>query len=160
MANCHKCGKGFIRKRKDGTKRCVSCGYLPGFSPEDVAAKTPPNPFGTCFDSAAMILLTNLADGLKDMVMVHGVGIANLPGIEGKKIAHAWIEFTHPKHGKCALDPIWLIAQPVEIYYNNLQVSFTVEYAAEEFMREWRENDYPGPYCPTIKDYVGEGCVQ
>lgn len=29
MAACHKCGKGKIKKRKDGYKKCRRCGYLP-----------------------------------------------------------------------------------------------------------------------------------
>lgn len=30
MANCHKCGKLKIRKRRDGTRCCKRCGTLPG----------------------------------------------------------------------------------------------------------------------------------
>ena len=29
MANCAKCGQGFIRKRKCGRFKCKNCGFLP-----------------------------------------------------------------------------------------------------------------------------------
>lgn len=163
MASCHKCGKGKIKKRPDGTKRCPKCGFLPGFTPEDVAAKnalahkSPPNPFGTCFTSAAVILLDNIMDGFNEFTMCHGIGISNYPGQEGQKIAHAWLEVEHPEKGMCAIDPIWLMVQPAKAYRDNLYVSTVVEYTPDEFMALWRQSDYPGPYEPEILKYTIEG---
>lgn len=33
MASCHKCGRGKIRKRPDGRKKCPQCGFLPEVIP-------------------------------------------------------------------------------------------------------------------------------
>ncbi len=40
MASCPKCNRRKIRKRPDGTKKCLRCGFLPGYEPEYMKEKT------------------------------------------------------------------------------------------------------------------------
>lgn len=114
-----------------------------------VNGKSPANAFGSCFDAAAHNLLGNYNDSPENMVMCHGIGISNYPGEEGKRIAHAWIEFDHPK-GRVAFDPIYLIAQSAEIYRRNFKAEIVIEYTKEEFIGLWEKNDYPGPFDERI----------
>lgn len=144
MANCHKCGKSKIRKRKDGRKKCKHCGFLPD------AKLSPPNPFGSCFDAAAHNLIANYESDVPNLNMCHGIGVSNRPGEEGKKIAHAWIEFDHPQ-GRVAFDAIWLVFQSAENYRRNLKVERVVEYPKAEFIQTWKERDYPGPWDAEMK---------
>jgi hypothetical protein len=88
--------------------------------------------------------------------MCHGVGIANKPGEEGRRIAHAWIELDHPEYGRIAIDPIWLCAQEADHYRKNLQVEYVVMYSREEFLRLWAEHDYPGPWDKRVKPLTTE----
>ncbi len=111
----------------------------------DVTLEDAKNPFGSCFDAAAWNLIANLKSRMPNMKMCHGVGISNHPDSMGKKVAHAWIEFDHPK-GRAAFDPIFLLAQSSEIYRKNFDVEIVVEYTQKEFMRLWKKNDFPGPY--------------
>jgi hypothetical protein len=115
----------------------------------------PPNPWGSCFDSAAHNLIANRdVDGLR---MVHGIGIANRPGQEGLRVAHAWLEFPHEKVGKVAFDPIWLKFVPADLYRKNLQVQYSVEYTRWDFMDLWHKHEFPGPWDEKIKKYTSEG---
>jgi hypothetical protein len=114
----------------------------------------PANPWGSCFDAAAHNLLANL--DLEGLVICHGVGIANKPGEEGLRIAHAWLEFDYPQ-GKAAIDPIWLVAQPADHYRKNLKAELVVTYSKEEFISLWKKHDYPGPWDERIKAFTTEG---
>lgn len=144
MASCHKCGKNL--KRRQGRAKCRHCGPLPS---------APANPWGSCFDAAAWNLVGN--DDWGGPQMCHGVGTANKPGEEGRKIAHAWIELDHPEHGRIAIDPIWLVAQDAELYRKNLQVEHVVTYSREEFVRLWRQHNFPGPWDEKVKAQTTEG---
>lgn len=139
MASCPKCGKGKIKKR-NGLRKCKHCGPL---SEPRIDGKMAPNPFGSCFDAAAHNFIGNME--VESMVMCHGIGIANYPGQEGQRICHAWIEFDHPQ-GRAAMDPIWLMAQPVDIYRKNFQVELVVEYSKDDFIAKWKETGFPGPW--------------
>jgi hypothetical protein len=145
MASCAKCGKGKI-KRRDGMRKCKHCGPLPE---PMVNGEKAANPFGSCFDAAAYNLLANYESGIENMTMCHGIGTANYPGQEGKRICHAWIEFDHAQ-GRAAIDPIWLIAQPAELYRTNLKVELVIEYSKQQFMKTWLDTDYPGPWDARI----------
>lgn len=157
MASCPKCGKGGIRKRPDGCKKCKHCGFLPSSDSIMLNGRKPVNPFGSCFDSAAHILFMEPALADTDAVMCHGIGVANMPGQEGHLMAHAWIEFDHPKCARAALDPIWMIAQSADKYRKDMQMEFVITYTRDEFMKLWELHDYPGPYHPKIKAQTTEG---
>lgn len=152
MAACPKCGK-HIKKRK-GKGKCRKCGPLPDIALE---GSKPKNPLGSCFDAAAWNLVLNDGPEFTEAIMCHGVGIANMPGQEGQKIAHAWIEIIHPNHGKVAIDPIWLIAQPASLYRGNLCAELVIEYKRSEFMDLWRAYNYPGPFDERVLQYTKEG---
>lgn len=115
----------------------------------------PPNPWGSCFDAAAWILVGN--GDLASARMCHGIGVANKPGEEGTPIAHAWIELDHPEHGRVAIDPIWLVAQPADRYRENLQVEYVVTYRRAEFLRLWAERGFPGPWDEKVFSLTVEG---
>lgn len=119
-----------------------------------VNGKKPVNRLGSCFDSAGAVILK-----IKEpqAIMCHGLGIANLPGQEGEIIAHAWVEFTDQKEGRIAVDPIWMIAQPVDLYRKNLKTFLVIEYKRKVFLKLWKERGYPGPYDRRIKEFTLEG---
>ena len=150
MASCPKCGRKV--KRRNGVRKCKRCGFMADRRTQEITlsdGRKPINPIGTCFDSAGRIFVINdWEDG--EAVLCHGIGIANLPGQEGKKISHAWIEVTDEEHGRVALDPIWGIAQPQQTYRDGLRVEFVKEYRKEEFMKLWKLHDFPGPYESNI----------
>lgn len=114
----------------------------------------PANPWGSCFDAAAHNALGNL--DLDGLTVCHGIGIANRPGQEGWKIAHAWLEFDHPD-GKAAIDPLWLVAQRADNYRSNLKVELVVEYSVANFLTLWTLHDFPGPWDDRIKKFTTEG---
>lgn len=151
MGSCHKCGRGKI-KRRNGVRKCRRCGFLPEST---VDGKKAQNPFGNCFDAAAHNLLGNINDDIKNMTMCHGVGISNYPGIEGKRISHAWIEFDHPQ-GRCAVDPIFLIAKSSEIYRKDFKAELVVEYTAQEFMSLWARENFPGPWDERVIEFTNK----
>jgi transglutaminase-like putative cysteine protease len=115
----------------------------------------PPNPWGSCFDAAAWNLARN--DDLYNPQVCHGIGIANKPGEEGTPIAHAWIEFDLPEHGRVALDPIWLVAQHAERYRKSFRAEYVVTYSRAEFLRLWAEHDFPGPWDKRVWALTTEG---
>lgn len=118
----------------------------------------PANPIGSCFDATAFQFVHTAREvaagnpnAPTDCVMVHGIGVANLPGQEGELMGHAWLEFTHPKTGqKLAMDCVWLKFVPRDHYHRECKVRFCVKYTFDEFMQLWVQHDYPGPYHPKI----------
>jgi hypothetical protein len=123
-----------------------------------VAGRQPVNPIGQCFDSAAWVFVKWPGISKRpDIRLCHGIGVANLPGQEGMTIAHAWIEFDDAKHGRCALDTAWMIAVTAAKYRADLQVSFSLEYGFDEFIKLWQELGYPGPYQDRIYELTKEG---
>ncbi len=115
----------------------------------------PPNPWGSCFDAPAWNLAGN--DEWGSPRMCHGIGVANKPGQEGTPIAHAWIELDHPQHGRIAIDPIWLLAQPADRYRENLQAEYVVTYSRAEFLRLWARHGFPGPWDEKVHALTVEG---
>ena len=116
---------------------------------------TPPNPWGSCFDAAAWNLAGNDDWGFPQMC--HGIGTSNKPGEEGTLVAHAWIEFDHPTHGRIAIDPIWLLAQPADRYRRTFQAEYVVTYSRAEFLRLWAAHDQPGPWDERVRALTVEG---
>lgn len=69
----------------------------------EAMGRKPINPIGQCFETAIRQLLF-AGDAPDDARLCHGLGIANMPGQEGKVMAHAWVEYDHPGHGRIAMD--------------------------------------------------------
>lgn len=105
--------------------------------------RDPHNPIGSCFDSVPPTLF----DWINSMPVkvCHAIGIATLPGQEGRVMAHAWLE----KDGY-AYDVIWAAKCPVEKYRADLNISYIVEYSTMEFMQLYIKTNYPGPWDPKI----------
>lgn len=111
----------------------------------------PVNQPGMCFDAAAhQFVYGENPDGI---VMVHGTGITNMPGEEGRDMGHAWLEFDY-EGVRYAYDAIWGVARPVDKYRRDLQVGFTVTYELKEFVRIWTKKKYPGPWNDRILNVV------
>ena len=65
---------------------------------KEIMGEDPTIPMGYCFYGAILVYeqarKLQLAGEIDGLALVHGIGIANMPGQEGKRIAHAWVEFT------------------------------------------------------------------
>ena len=97
----------------------------------------PQAPIGMCF-TAALDALSVLQDKAlngeaSDVKLVHGIGTANMPGQEGRTIAHAWIEFNHKQSDqRMVMEPIWCIVTTAKNLRESLKVSYSVEYSLED----------------------------
>lgn len=118
--------------------------------------KKPQNPIGTCFDSVGRNIIYN-HDMPADAYICHAIGISNMPGEEGELMAHAWIEFENKFHGMVAVDTTWDEAVLASRYREILKIRKVVTYTQKEFMKLWREFNYPGPWdydiLQVIKSY-------
>ena len=103
----------------------------------------PVNPIGSCFDSAALMLL--VPDTPKDARLCHGIGIANMPGQEGDRIGHAWIEIDGD-----AFDTTWCVRVDAGCYRAQLQLEYVIEYSRTQAIELWLRTDYPGPWDERI----------
>lgn len=111
----------------------------------------PINPIGLCFDSSAYQIVFGKMK-LPNLKLCHGIGIANMPGQEGRLIAHAWLEcFYPPKNQRMALDTTWGVATPIEQYRRDLQIKKVISYTKEEALALWQRTDMPGPWDPEIQ---------
>lgn len=111
--------------------------------------REPINPVGSCFDTSAFQMLVE-KDQPSDIMLCHGIGIANMPGQEGHQMIHAWLEWT-VRGRKCAYDTTWGVLTTVEKYRRDLQLSYCVEYTRSEMLQLWFEHDFPGPWDEKIK---------
>jgi hypothetical protein len=116
-----------------------------------VMGKDPINSLGSCFDAAGINFLNNETDS-SDRIC-HGLGIANMPGQEGRLMGHAWIEFDRDGT-RMAFDAIWGIVARAQDYRETLQLKYSVEYTKEQFLGYWKFYDYPGPWDKMILDVV------
>jgi hypothetical protein len=96
-----------------------------------VMGKEPVAALGSCFISALRayeaIRKEQIAGRVDGLVLVHGIGIASMPGQEGNEIVHAWLEFT--KDGNLiAYDPIWDVFTTAEHYATQFKTRRTVKY--------------------------------
>jgi hypothetical protein len=106
----------------------------------ELMGKEPIAPIGMCF-TAALDALSALSEKVaageaKDLALIHAIGVANMPGQEGKTIAHAWVEFTlvggiHAGE-KFAFEPIWGVIVPVEKMKESLKVSYSIRYTIKD----------------------------
>jgi hypothetical protein len=111
--------------------------------------RQPVNPVGKCFDSAAFQLV--LPDDVPpDAMLCHGIGVANMPGQEGCRIAHAWVEYTDELGRRLAIDTTWGMIQPAEKYRKDGALDYVVEYSAEQTRLLWKLHNMPGPWDPAI----------
>lgn len=116
--------------------------------------RDPLNPIGTCFDATAHQAALG-EDPPWDLVIVHGVGWANMPDSEPTKMGHAWLEWYEPtKHCRVAMDCVWGVLTPAKKYREDFKVEFAVEYTRKEFLKMWATHDYPGPWHPRIKEVM------
>lgn len=114
----------------------------------DIMGKKPINPIGSCFDSAYFTFIAqpkNINEGDR---LCHGIGIANYPGQENKKIAHAWLEFDH--NIRIAYDAIWGSHLVASVYRKTLKIERVEEYTYEEALTMGKKYDYPGPWDEEI----------
>lgn len=110
----------------------------------------PVNPIGTCFDSTGITFIQDCSGPRKSNErLCHGIGIANMPGQEGREMIHAWIEFDH-REQRFAFDTTWGKAHPAEKYREDLRCNYVVEYTYEETLALWKKHDMPGPWDPKI----------
>lgn len=114
----------------------------------------PINPIGTCFDSAALQLIHGKTPPeLSDLKLCHGITISTMPGQEGRKIAHAWLEYK--MNGvETAWDTTWNDVASKKQYREEVNLHHIVEYTKEEAWSLWAKHDYPGPWDRKIKEVV------
>lgn len=110
-----------------------------------MAGREPKNPIGSCFDTVAWQARhgENRPDNL---LICHGLGVANLPGQQGHTMAHAWLEW-----GNTAFDTTWGVSMNRFKYRKEIQLKYLVQYTYDEFMCLWLEHNYPGPWDKKIK---------
>ena len=120
-----------------------------------LAGKKPINPIGACFDTVAFQAMHG-EEPPPDLLVCHGIGIANMPGQEGLQMAHAWLEW---KVGKkwMAYDTTWGWFLPRYRYRQELGITHMVVYNRDEFILLWLTHDYPGPFDPKIKVIADRG---
>lgn len=110
--------------------------------------KEPMNPIGECFDSsAAQFLLGENPDRCR---LCHGIGVANMPGQEGREIGHAWLQFTLDDGREGVIDTTWGVVVEANHYRKNLKLKYVVEYNMEEARANWEKYDMPGPWDKKI----------
>lgn len=114
-----------------------------------IMRKEPVNPIGSCFDSAAAQLFAG-GEPPPGLRLCHGIGIANTPGQEGRRIGHAWIEFDHPQE-RAAFDTTWDVITGAAHYRAQLHLEYVIEYTREEALALWIKHNYPGPWDERIK---------
>ena len=110
--------------------------------------RKPVRPIGTCFDSVADWVAWR-PNPPEDFRICHGIGISNFPGIEGKEIGHAWLEWS----GR-AFDTTWGLRLSAESYRRQLKLRYCVEYRRPEFIEHWLKHDFTGPWDPIISKVV------
>jgi hypothetical protein len=119
----------------------------------------PINPIGECFESSTLCLLDPTLNGeirnLKELKLCHGVGTANMPGIEGKKIAHGWIECTKEDGKRWAIDTTWGVGIPASIYRKQLKISYIIEYTPFEAFKLWIEKGV-APWDKKLKKIINK----
>jgi len=112
-----------------------------------MGGRKPMNPIGECFDSSLCCLLVPKLNkeiiNLKDIKLCHGIGVANMPGQEGEKMAHAWLEFTNEKGVRVALDTTWGVSTQANHYRKSIKINYVVEYIPQEALENWKKENAP-----------------
>lgn len=113
---------------------------------KQMMGREPVNPIGECFDSVGVQAVKWMYAG-RTFTVCHGIGVASMPGEEGNKIKHAWIEI----HG-FAYDTTWGLSQKIDKYRADMKLKYVVEYSIEEFFSLWVKHDFPGPWDQKIEN--------
>lgn len=110
--------------------------------------RDPLNPIGSCFDSAAhqIVFGDRTKTNEERTMLLHGIGVASVPGQKGQLITHAWVEFDSPDKQRVALDTTWGIPQLASQYRNSLQITYFIAYSPQEAFDLWKVHNYPGPW--------------
>jgi hypothetical protein len=116
----------------------------------ELMKRKPVNPVGECFDHAIHQLLAP-GDAPSSARLCHGIGVANMPGQEGNRMAHAWVEFVDNAGRKLAIDTTWGMIQPAYKYRKDGRLDYVVEYTVEQARLLWEINNMPGPWDPAIR---------
>ena len=121
----------------------------------ETIGKEPVYPIGKCFDNI-IPALRDLKESKEffNIKICHGIGIANMPGQEGKSMAHAWLECQNEQGCIFALDVSWMVIQPAVFYKKELSVKYEVKYSIDEFLDMFFENNYPGPWDKKIQEVI------
>lgn len=124
---------------------------------------TPMNPIGQCFESALHAYYASrkyeLKGNIKDLALVHGIGIANMPGQEGKTIAHAWITYFASDDPEVlrAYEPTWGVVTTDAKILKDLNVKYARAYDYEQIKYEITKNNNIdiGPWDPKVLAVLG-----
>ncbi len=118
--------------------------------------KTPVNPIGTCFDSVARNVLLN-EELPESAIICHGIGLTNMPEETPEIMAHAWIEYIDEDGILLAADTTWDVVALAEDYRTKASLHYVKTYTPEEFMVNWDDFGFPGPWdnkiLKVIKSY-------
>ena len=107
----------------------------------------PMNPIGQCFESALHAYYKTrqyeLSGQIKDLALVHGIGIANMPGQVGKTIAHAWITYfaSDDLETLRAFEPTWGVLTTHAKILQDLKVKYAKAYDYEQIKYEITKNN-------------------
>ena len=123
----------------------------------------PMNPIGQCFESALHAYYKTrqyeLSGQIKDLALVHGIGIANMPGQVGKTIAHAWITYfaSDDLETLRAFEPTWGVLTTHAKILTDLKVKYAKAYSYEEIKSEITKNNNIdiGPWDPKVLAVLG-----
>lgn len=107
--------------------------------------REPINPIGECFDSTGFQAMKWLLAG-KLFKVCHGIGIASMPGQQGREMKHAWLEVQG-----LAYDTTWGVTCNAGKYRSDLKLRYVIEYDPEDFFRNWIKHDFPGPWDEKIE---------
>jgi len=110
----------------------------------ELMGRPPINPIGSCFDSTAVQAFEWIRAA--PFKICHGVGVATMPGQEGREIGHCWLE-----RDGMAFDTTWGAKVDADKYRADLRLSYVVEYDPLDWLRQYLETNYPGPWDPKIK---------
>lgn len=104
----------------------------------------PLNPMGTCFVSAIKEFhearKMEQSGRISNLQVVHAIATCNVPGEEGTKIGHAWLEWVMDGV-HVAFDVIWGVILPREEYYKQLKATKILRYTKDEVVRNMLAGD-------------------
>ncbi len=115
--------------------------------------REPINPIGSCFDSVAHNVMLN-SDMPENAYICHGIGVSNVPGQKGLPMAHAWIECELENGMIVAADTTWDLVAPADVYRKKADLGYVRTYSQKEFMVNWQDFDYPGPWDHKILELI------
>lgn len=115
----------------------------------NITGQEPINPIGQCFESAARQIVFGENAPISAR-LCHGIGVSNMPGQNGAKIGHAWIEYQNSKGTRVALDTTWGENFLASEYREESKLNYVIEYTKKEVIRFWTKYNIPGPWDKKI----------